>query len=58
MNNKVYNLELNQNNINLCLDGVYEGIEIGYQHVFLKNESITNNDLVEGTIYLDYTGTT
>ena len=58
MNNEVYNLELNQHNINLCLDGVYEGIEIGYQHVFLKNESITNNDLVEGTIYLDYTGTT
>jgi hypothetical protein len=49
-------LELNLINLNKCLDGVYLGIECGYMHIFVINETMKNDERSEGTIYLDYIG--
>ena len=61
MNDKKQNLELNLNNINLCLDGVYEGNHSGYMHTKSRDKKPVNipiSDLAIGTFYLDYQGTT
>jgi hypothetical protein len=61
-NNQIYMsdekeiLELNLINLNKCLDGVYLGIECGYMHIFVINETMKNNKRSECTIYLDYIG--
>jgi hypothetical protein len=53
MNDKKQNLELNLNNINLCLDGVYVGNHSGYMHTKSREKKLSI-----GTFYLDYQGTT